>query len=326
MYQLQELKALIEQSQTFILTTHKKCDGDGIGSELALHRFLVRSGKHSHIVNSAPVIEPFQFLVTDGEVAVYDPREHDRLIRDADVVIALDIGHSSRLTEMKTIIEASRARRVLIDHHIGNDPFFDLFLCREHAAATGIIVYDLLREFGSEITESLAIPLYTAVSIDSGQFSYDRTKPETHYLAARLLEAGADPYKIYKETHFNRSLKELNLLGDVLTNLQLNSDGTVAWVVVTLLLLQKYTMDVLQLPSFIEYPLSLKGVEIALLFVELDEKTTKVSIRSKGNINIHDLASRFDGGGHRYAAGFILDQPIPEAREAVINATNRLVA
>lgn len=308
------------------LTTHVKSDGDGIGCELCLLRALRAMGKEAWVVNDTVVPKALGFLLSSpDEIQVYDPASHDPFLEEADTVVVLDVGLTYRLGRLEPVFTRSRAVKVCLDHHSECDHGFDHVLSDTGMGSTGEILYRLLRAMGVELDAAMASPLFAAISIDSGSFAYERCTPETFHVAARLVEAGAEPYAIHRGLNWQRRLDEVKLEGEVIQNLRLDGTGRIAYSEVSRDMLRRYQIDPMEMPTVVNIPLSVAAVEIALLFVEVEPCTVNVSARSKGLVAINDLAQRFGGGGHPLAAGFSLAGPLEEVKARVLGEARRLL-
>ncbi len=308
------------------ITTHIKSDGDGIGCELALARALRARGAEAKIINDTVVPRALRFLLAmPDEILLFDPARDGSFINEADMAVVLDVGLGYRLGRLEAPFRASGAVKLCLDHHLDTEPLFDHLLCDPKLNATGEILFHLLKVMGGDLTPSVATPLYTSLVVDSGNFSYERCTPETFRVAGALVEAGARPYYVHVNLHWRRSLAEVKLEGEVIENVELCPDGRVACGLVSREMLRRYTIDPMEMPDIVNIPLSLDGIEIALLFVELEQGYIKVSARGKGRIKVSELAHVFGGGGHPLAAGFSIKASLKEAREKVLAECQKLL-
>ena len=301
------------------LTTHVKSDGDGIGCELALLRALQAMGKEARIINDTAVPRPLRFLEEDpDEILLYDPARDGTFLSRADAIVVLDVGLTYRLGRLEEAFLNSSATKICLDHHLDADPAFTHALSDPSSGSTGEILYRLLKAAGARIGPQVAAPLFAAISVDSGSFSYERCSPRTFQYASELVAAGAEPYKIHMALNWQRSLEEVRMEGEVIARMRVDSSGEVAYSEVTAEMLRRNRIDPMDLSAVVNIPLSLAGVELALLFVEVAPGSVKVSARSKGRVRANALAHHFGGGGHPLASGFCLQSPLQEAQEAVI--------
>jgi bifunctional oligoribonuclease and PAP phosphatase NrnA len=324
--QLRLIADAIKDAQKIVITTHIKADGDGIGSELALKRALLLLGKDARIINDNPVSQPLRFMLDDeDEVLSFDPERDGEYILAADLVLVLDVALLYRLGRIQSYFEKSHAKKICVDHHLEGDDIFDLKLAEPCASSTGELAFGLLKELGVKLTPSIANALYTAIVVDSGCLSYERCVSKTFRIVSELVNNGANPYEVHLALHWQKTLPELKLEGDVISRLKV--EGEVGYSFVTSELANLLKVDPMEMPELVHIPLALSGVEIALLFIENGGNEIKVSARSKGRVKVCELARRFGGGGHSLAAGFVIEGPLQPAidkvvKEAVIFLSN----
>lgn len=313
-------KKIVEEKQRFILTTHVNPDGDGLGSEIALARYLKRRGKDVTIVNHSATPPNYQFLDPKNEIIHFKPELHADLIRQADVIFIIDTNHLSRLRSIEPFVRASKAIKICIDHHPDKDDSADYYIIDESATATGEIVYHLLEYLdGKNLDAEIARALYTAIMTDTGSFRFPKTDPEIHRVAAHLIELGADPPTIFQEVYEKGTVNTLQLLGKALSNLKTACSGRVAYMVVTRQMFEETGTKEYETDNFIDFTMRIGGVQIGLLFNELDDGV-KISFRSKGDIPVNKLAKEFGGNGHLNAAGArLFDARLEETMKSVLD-------
>ena len=232
--QFETFRTFIESNTRFILTTHVNPDGDGIGTEVALAVYLQKLGKQVTILNYSATPENYLFLAKLHPILQFDAAKHAELIENAEVIIILDTNQLDRLVTMKPVLLSSQAIKICIDHHLEPGEFADLFILDESSTATGEIVYRLMSYLtGRSIDRETAIALYTAIMTDSGSFRYPKTDPETHKIAAHLIQMGADPVAIYEHVYERGSINRVRLLGLALANMQITQDVKLAYIVLT---------------------------------------------------------------------------------------------
>jgi len=314
---LDRVKRLLLRSERIVLTTHVHPDGDGISAELALHRFLSAMGKTVRVVNRHPVPELFAFLpgVDKIEVGVELPP-------GVDLVVVLDCGGLER-TGLAPAGE-ERPSVVVIDHHLTDDHEGDVRLLDADASATGELVYYVLRELEevgeTRIDHPTALCLYTSIFTDTGSFRYSNTTPEALAVASHLVSYGIDTWAVAEQVYESRSYGTLQLLARFLTTVGVSVRGRFAWGTIRQSFYQATGTREEHTDGFVNYARSIRGVEVALLFREEGEETVKVSMRSKGKVNVAALAETFGGGGHHNAAGCVLKGTLTEVRGNVLAA------
>ncbi|HWP81615.1 MAG TPA: bifunctional oligoribonuclease/PAP phosphatase NrnA [Bacteroidota bacterium] len=301
--QFDRFKHLVDRYHRFVLTTHLNPDGDGIGSEVALAAYLRSRNKNVTILNHDPVPPNYAFLQASIPLTQFETGRHSSIIENAEVICILDANQLSRLASLEPFVRNSNGRIVCIDHHLDKEQFAHLSIMDEESAATGQIVYHLLVHFGwDNLPPEAATALYVAIMTDTGSFRFPKTTAELHRIVAHLIECGADPVRSYQLVHEQSTVGRVQLLGKVLSTLQTAHSGRVALLRVTREMFQSTGTSEADTENFINYTLSIRGVEIGLMITELAEGI-KISFRSKGDIPINSLAKEFGGNGHKNAAG-----------------------
>jgi bifunctional oligoribonuclease and PAP phosphatase NrnA len=308
-----EFLATIQPGRTFVLTTHVHPDGDGIGTEVALARYLRGRGVTVRIINRDPVPPLLSFLNPEGALEVYDPARHDGVLAGADAIVMLDNSDTQRLEELAAPVRASRARKICIDHHPDPDPFWDVLLIDLNASCTGMIVFNLLRSIGAAIDQPTAVALYTALASDTGRFRFGNATPAAFRMAAELAAAGASPAALYGQLSETLSGAFLRLYGALLAGMETRAGERLVILRAPREIVEKYGAEREDLAEVINQALKLSTSRVAVLFREIGNGATKVSLRSKGEIDVNALARRHGGGGHRNASGIVLDTDLESA-------------
>jgi phosphoesterase RecJ-like protein len=316
--------AALTNARHVVLTTHVNADGDGVGSEIGLWHLLRAKGVNVTIANPTGIPDRFDFLVPDGADA------SDRAVREieqADVVASLDIGDLSRLGNLATVISKRQPPFVCIDHHVGpvKLPAGPCLIAPE-ATATAELVFDLASVAGWPLTPESAQALYVGLLTDTGGFRFSNTTARSLRVAAALLEKGVDPEAIYASVYASAPEGRVRLLAEVLQTLVVEPDVGLAWVSVPADALRRHEVTADDLDGIVEFPRSIAGVRMALLFRHIGNGRIKVSFRSMGEVDVAALAHRFGGGGHHRAAGASLAGTMAEVEEKVLGAARRFLA
>jgi phosphoesterase RecJ-like protein len=323
---VEQIARSLEAHTTFVLTTHVNPDGDGLGSELALARFLRKQGKQVTVLNHSATPDNYRWLDPDGTIVQFLPeRDRDLLLR-AECIVILDTNQPDRIRSLQPFVASSPAFKIVIDHHLDPHPFGDQYLIDDNATSTGEIVYGLLAAIDPGLFDAgIAEALYTAIMTDTGSFRFPRTRPATHEIAARLLSHGVDPTSVYVQVYENWTPGRMRLLGEVLDSMRTAYDGRLAYVVCTQAMFKQTGTSEIETDNFTTYPMSIQGVRVGILFNELRDGI-KISFRSKGSIPINQLAKEFGGNGHLNAAGARLSGTSLEetVRSVVANAEKYL--
>jgi phosphoesterase RecJ-like protein len=314
-----KIQKVIHERDHFLLVTHVNPDGDGIGSQIALHRFLKREGKNSTIISGNPSPENYHFLEREGEIEVYDSVAHQQLLSAIQVVFILDISNPDRLGKLGPVINESSAIKICIDHHVSNFKFAEVNLIDQAASSTGELVYRLITDMGGEITPDIAEPIYVSIVTDTGSFRFSNTSSMSHTIASHLVAVGVNPRGIYERIYENSSIERIKLLGSALSELKLTAGERIAWVKITREMMEKIGATPKDCEGFADYLRLLKGVEVCLIFLEAAGGNVKVSLRSRGIVDVNKLAGEFGGGGHQHAAGLFVEGDIDKIEHALIH-------
>lgn len=313
MNNLMAVAEVIKKAQRPLLCGHVMPDGDSLGSVLALGLGLQRLGKEVTLVSSDPVPDLYHFLPGVETVIVGEVPEGDY-----DLLVAVDFSVPDRLGSALHAFVKNGLPVAVIDHHVNDHPFGHYNYVRTEAAATGEIIMDLLDLLQIDLNLDLAINLYTAIVTDTGSFRYENTTSETHAKTARLLECGVPVSRLSNYIFGEQPLVLLRLLEAALGTLEVSDCGQIAWMSISREMVQLAGASGQHIEGLINYPRKIKGVELAIVFRELDEQRVKVSFRSKYQVDVNLLAKKFGGGGHVRASGCTVDGPLEQAREMVL--------
>jgi bifunctional oligoribonuclease and PAP phosphatase NrnA len=304
---LDEVLNQIGQRQTFILTSHARPDGDAVGSALACCQILRSMGKQASVVLSGgvPVIyRPLPYSETVLRATDQAPEAEAAIILECDSV------------QRTCLAGLDRHYLINIDHHATAKPFADVNWIDPSACATAEMIFLLARGAGVKISPEIATCLYTAVLADTGMFCFHGTTERTFALAQELVRCGADPVRIAHDVYFSNPLSKMRLLGAALSTLQ--RDGGLVWMHVDRATMERCQASEEDCEGLANYALSIAGVEVALFFREQSDGRFRVSLRSKGAVNVAAVASAFAGGGHECASGCGLEGPLSVAVERVL--------
>ncbi|NQT64241.1 MAG: DHH family phosphoesterase [Candidatus Marinimicrobia bacterium] len=315
------LRTLLVDNDKFVFSTHLQPDADGVGSELALARYLTSIGKTVHILNPSPLRVNLEFLATKDDIHVYNSAENAKLVADSDVFIAFDIGHYDRLMDLGKDLKSIDITKVSIDHHPGDKSQFDVRYDFPTASSTGVLIYDLINSMDKEASSrtEIAIPIYSAMMSDTGNFRFNNTDPETLLAAAHLVSVGVKPYELYVYLYEDLNTPgRLQVIQKLLSELKYECEGRLAWSIIDfedISSLGAVPDDMNSLSDFIR---SIKGVEVGISITKMSGQKVDVSFRSKGKIPINTVAQAFGGGGHSFAAGCHVDGTLEEAAASIV--------
>jgi bifunctional oligoribonuclease and PAP phosphatase NrnA len=304
---LKEVLKNIEQRNRFLLTSHARPDGDAVGSALACSQILRLMGKQADVVLRDGVPRIYRSLPFADDVV-----QAERINGKYDAAIILECDSIER-----THLEGLENQFLInIDHHLSGRPFANVNWIDPKAVATAEMVYRVAREARVKVSPEIATCLYTAVLTDTGSFMFAGTNEHTFALARELVLAGADPARCARNVYFGHSTAKMRLLGAALSHLQ--REGSVASIWVTQDEMNQFNAKEEDCEGLVNYALSIYDVQVAILLRELPDKRVRVSLRSKGEINVTSVAEQFGGGGHECASGFSIDGPLLDALARIL--------
>ncbi|WP_425060905.1 Bifunctional oligoribonuclease and PAP phosphatase NrnA [Sporomusa carbonis] len=304
---------LLDQAKSIMLTTHISPDGDALGSLLALYAYLSAQKKQVRMLLDDEIPRTYKFL--SGWEKIEKPASPES---HADLLVVLDASDLSRIGKVSTVVKAPILN---LDHHISNVKFADYWYIDSQAAATGEIILKLFNEVNADITADMATALFTAIATDCGFFRFANTSADTLKFAAELVALGAKPHIISEHLDI-KPRAVIEALPKVLETLEI-IDGGPAGQIATLTLKQDIVSELKEdTEGFINYPRNIDGVEIAIMFKEVDNNNVRVSLRSR-TADVSQLALSFGGGGHARAAGCTVTGQLDQVKARVIEAAKR---
>ena len=309
---------LVHAHQRFLLTTHVRPDGDGIGSILALGDVLRQMGKEVRLVLLSSFPPRYRFLDPDHKIEIF--AKPGDAWKNCDAVIVMDTGTWNQLGDFGPFLRNLAVPKVVIDHHVTQDDLSALSLVDVNAEATGRLCYEAIQALGQSLSVKAANDLLVAVGMDTGWFQHSNTSAASFALASELVKAGARPNPISDQLFQNSPLPRLKLNGIVLERLQVTCGGLVAHTEIRLADYVATGATPADTEDLVNYTRSVAGVEVGLLFMEQPKGGVKVSFRSRSQVDVARLAETFGGGGHQRAAGATIHASLDEARAQVLAA------
>jgi phosphoesterase RecJ-like protein len=292
---VEQVANAIRNASSFLVAAHESPDGDAIASTLALVNALREMGKDAVAYNADPVPRKLMFL-PGAETLVNEVPEQSHF----DVGIILDAGELKRA---KIDVLAMSDISINIDHHPHSEDFGDIYCVDTGASATAVLVYRILKDLNHPISVCVAENIYTAILSDTGSFRYSSANAEAFSVAGEMVACGVDPWKIAGGLYESQEAERLRLLAKSLATLQISPCGRIAAIYVTEEMFKEVGAGAELSDSFVNYPRSIHGVEVAVFLRELAPEEFKLGMRSKGAVDVGSLAREFGGGGHHNAAG-----------------------
>jgi phosphoesterase RecJ-like protein len=299
---------ILRDEESFLITSHARPDGDAIGSALGLMHLLESMGKRVTVAFADRIPTMYRCLPGVERIVADLPAD----LHDVAVLLECD-------SIERTGFEAIDAGMMLnIDHHQSGRTFADFNWIDPAACAVGVMIYDLAIASGEEITPEMASCLYSAILTDTGSFTFACTDAGTFGIAEHLLERGADSTGIAQAIYFSNPESKLRLLGTALSNLEI--DGEVAWTFVTRDDIERAAAIVEDCEGIVNYLISILGVRAAVFLRELPTGNRfRLNLRSKGAVDVAEVAEGFGGGGHRNASGCTIEGPLSEAVPVLVS-------
>jgi bifunctional oligoribonuclease and PAP phosphatase NrnA len=319
------LLELIREHHSFVITSHIRPDGDAIGSTLALMHVLEGMGKRAAVVFADPIPDIYRSLPGVERVCRHIP------VEAFDAAILLECDSLDRCNFDLCEFEALRPEIMInVDHHASGRDFADFNWIDSQAPAVGAMIYDLALASGTLISPAIATCLYVALLTDTGSFVYSAVTASTFGMAEHLVECGASPHDIAQAVLFSNPPAKVRLLGTALSKMHIESLGPskdnrqreaqVAWCAITLHDMERVGADVEDCEGVVTYLIGIAGVEAAVFLREVPSRTGyRLSIRSKGKLDIARVAEHFGGGGHRNASGCNIDGSLAEVTHRIVS-------
>jgi phosphoesterase RecJ-like protein len=321
MNNLADIARALEKADNILVCGHVMPDGDSLGSVLAMGITLENMGKKVTMAGPDPVPEIYYFLPGIERYRVGLPPDgvfNTLVILDCSVPERLGDGFSE-------LLSAGEMDVVILDHHASSSCFGKYRYVDPAASAVGEIIFDLIHEMGLEITLDVAVCLYTAIVTDTGSFQYDNTTPGTLRRVAKLMEIGVPAAQVNIRIYEEKPKAVFKLLCSALSTLNTSPCGKVSWMTVTRETLKQSGAEDEHTEGLVSYTKSIKGVEVGLLFREVEEGCYKISFRSKETVDVNRLAAQFGGGGHPHASGSMVWGELEEIKEKVVSAAIQAV-
>ena len=314
---LDSIRQAVLERRNFVLTSHSRPDGDAIGSQLAMAYALRALGKQVRLVNRDPVPPQFESFPGVNDI------ELRPIVEGAfDAAIVMECSDLSRTG----VAGFEKYFVINIDHHPGNTMYGAINYFDDSAAACGEMVFDVIATLGVPFTSEIATHLYIAILTDTGGFHFSHITPKTFEIARRCTEAGAQPEAIARAVYDSSTLGRLRLMGAVLHQLELGVDGRLAVAHLSLELLKETGSTLEDSDGLINLPLTVKDITAVAFFKEIAPADYRISLRSKGNVDVNVVAAKFGGGGHKNAAGCSIQGVYADVRRQVVAELEKALA
>ena len=318
---------LIDKSNTILITAHTRLDGDACGCMAAMDDVLTDLGKKTKLLLLSPPPEWYEFLFDHPHPVLGADVTLEQLMQgqfiDPDLIMIIDTNSYSQLPEFEKYLKQTEKPILIIDHHATSDGIGDVELTEKDAAATGLIVLDFLKYANFPITEKIAEALFVATATDTGWFQFNNTDSRVFRSCAEFIDAGADPAQIYYNLYQNYSHQRFKLMAAMFNTLELYLDGRFATQHILLSDFAQSGAEHKDTENLIDECRRISTIEASALLVELKDGRFRCSLRSRGAIDVGKIAQKFDGGGHKMAAGLYLPPPLENAKKTILHEMTR---
>ena len=308
MQNVEIFRGLITIPQQVVITTHHKPDADALGSSLAFARYLKKKGHQVRVISPTDYANFLVWMQGNDDVVIYEGNEKfaEKLVLNADIICCLDFSNLSRLHELGKKVAESKAKKILVDHHLEPEDFADFAYWSTSAAATAELVYQLIYDMGDEhmVDKDMADCLYAGIMTDTGSFKHPNTTENVFRVCARLIELGADTAKVAKLIYDSNSVDKVKFLGFALNErLKILPEYNTAYFAISVEDLERFHSQTGDTEGLVNYALSITGIKFAALIVDRSVMI-KMSFRSIGDFSANEFARKhFEGGGHKNASG-----------------------
>lgn len=316
-----QLASTIQAAKSIVLSTHRHCDGDGLGAEMALFFALRKIGKKVQVVNLDPTPRKYRFLQPDQWIQYFD--ENPALPADVDLTLIFDTNDERLVQPLYQACVDQGAKMIFIDHHPileqGPKPSKESII-DIHAASTGEMAFQLIQALGIPLDRDIARCLYTSITFDTQLYRFIRNSPNSHLIAAELLRYDIDPEEVHRHLFGNQTVQKMAFLAKALGQIEYFGEGRVAVLKIRDADLAYYGLETDESRDLIDMIMTIETLEAGVIFREdqHDRRLYKVSLRSKGQLPVLGLAESLGGGGHLFAAGANYRGDFDELRDKVV--------
>lgn len=310
----------IKSANSIILTTHKQCDGDGLGAQLGLYHALKKLDKDVRVLCVDAVPKKYNFLEPEKYLQVFE-ETHDE-IKNTDLALVFDTNDRRLVEPLFSELEKKCKNILFVDHHPvlnqGPEPTLGSYIDTT-AASTGEIAYFIIHALGIRLDEKIARALYTSIAFDTQIFRYVKSSPVSHLLAAELLEHERNAGEIHRFLFATHTIGKISYLSKVLSEVEFFAGGRIATLNLSMKDLDDYDLDMDDSRDVIDMIMNINTLQVAALFREESPNVYKMSLRSKGEIEILSIAENFQGGGHMFASGALIEGDYEKIKNKVVD-------
>ncbi len=306
-----------------LLSTHKNPDGDGLGSEIAMYYYFRSIGKDVRIINCSETPDRYKYMDPDSAIEIYTKSKHNEWISELDLVIVFDLGDYSRLSSLGDEIISNNIDIINIDHHhTKDDSMYQISIIDVDAPATTYLIWKYFEYLGlndKSLNDNIALGLYSGLVNDTGSFRYSAVTSDTHNMASHLFQSNIDPNMVFQNIYENKTIEQIMLLSEMIRHIIFVANNKVGYVKLDEKIFNKTGASPQDADGFADYIRGIQGVEISFCITS-HSTYSKISFRSRGLYTVNDVAEKFGGGGHYFAAGCEVDNSnLEETIKSILN-------
>lgn len=310
---------VIQAAQRIVLTSHIRPDCDALGSELGMAGVLRSLGKTVRIVNGQATPPNLAFIDPRGELECLGQDVQAEQLKDADLLIILDTSAWAQLGPMADVVRTLDCKKIIFDHHQGEDDIEAELFKNTSAEAVGRMVVEAAEHLQVSLTPEISQPLLAALATDTGWFRFPSVTDVTFEIAARLVRGGANVSELYRDLYERETVGRVRLRGTVLERIQVEMDGRLAHTYILADDYQKTGAQPTDTEDLINLALGIEGVRFAVIMIEQPTGGFKMSFRSRCDVPANEVAQFFGGGGHKAAAGAFIDNTFDNVQPTVLD-------
>lgn len=318
---------LINNAQKIILSTHRQCDGDGLGAELALYYALKKIKKDVRIVNVDSTPRKYRFLGSEKVISLF--QNNPVMDLSADLCLVFDTNDERLLEPLFSGLKKSVGKIVFIDHHPllqnGPQPTIESYIDMT-AASTGELAYDIIKSLKIDLDANIARALYTSITFDTQLYRYIRNSPRSHLIAAELLQYPIDPQEVHRALFGNQTVQKMAFLAKALGQIEYFCHGQLAVLRLRDADLLAHNLEPDEARDVIDMIMNIESLEAAVIFREDAENEYKLSLRSKGKLEVSSIAESFGGGGHAHASGAFVKGIYVDLKDKVVKDLTKKIS
>lgn len=309
----------IQNAKSLVLSTHRHCDGDGLGAQIAVYYALKKAGYNVRIINVDPTPKKYQFLQPDKIIQYYESNPGE--IEPCDLVLIFDTNDERLLQPLYSQLNQAAKQILFIDHHPlltqGPRPSQQSFIDIT-AASTGELAYRLIKSLGIQLDHNIAQALYTSITFDTQLYRFIRSSKNSHLIAAELLDYNINTEEIHRSLFGNQTVLKISFLAKTLSEIEYHCNGRLAWVKINDKDLNHFQLETDESRDVIDMIMNIQSLEAAALVREDSPSQFKISFRSKGGIEVLSIAELIGGGGHVYSSGAYVQRDLEDLKRIII--------